>query len=336
MPSTGTYYINTLNFSTATAVWVNSSLTTKAPDGYYVFNGEYRQQVNGLLQTLTSCNTGYKIRSFTSGQNINQTTCDGATYYVSFTSITVQLVGNDGVTPRVNNTGQNITVDLLINERGCFGLDDYYTVTGTILPGESEFITGNETDVNDCGGRGCVETSRTIVCYSNITPSFVEPTSQFFPLCTPTTYYNTQQSGTATRDNCPPGFTPSTVTLTVPADTYSSLISVEDANNQAIAYINANKQAYANANGTCTDVTYSYYGFYYYEDPCSGGTAVYYGSNGRWYRSGDGLNFTDITFEFGTTFGFEDPPFYIYFLYTFQANSPNPLYFGDVYSNCQV
>lgn len=157
--------------------------------------------------------------------------------------------------------------------------------------------------------------------------------------CTAPIYYNTQQSGTATRNNCSAGSTGSEVTLTVAANTFSSSTSVADANNQAIAYIDANKQAYANANGTCTSpppsVTYSYYGFYYYQDPCSGGFQAYYGSDGNWYTSGDGLNFTDITGGFGTIAGNEDPPFYIYFLYNFQANNPNPNYFGDVYSNCQ-
>jgi hypothetical protein len=38
----------------------------------------------------------------------------------------------------------------------------------------------------------------------------------------------------------------------VPANTYSSLISLGDANQQAVNYLNANGQAYANANGTCT------------------------------------------------------------------------------------
>jgi hypothetical protein len=74
----------------------------------------------------------------------------------------------------------------------------------------------------------------------------------------PTTYYSTPQSGTATRNNCSEGYTGSTVTLSVIANGYSSTISVEDANNQAIAYINANKQAYANANGTCTSTCAEY------------------------------------------------------------------------------
>lgn len=65
-------------------------------------------------------------------------------------------------------------------------------------------------------------------------------------------YYNTQQSGNFTRNNCQSGFTGSTVTYTVPANTYSSAISVTDANNKAIADKNANGQNYANENGTCT------------------------------------------------------------------------------------
>ena len=49
------YYIDTNNFTTATAVWVNSILTTKSPDGYYSFGGNYRQQINGFLTDIISC-----------------------------------------------------------------------------------------------------------------------------------------------------------------------------------------------------------------------------------------------------------------------------------------
>lgn len=55
MATSTTYYIDTDSFSTATAVWINSGLTTKAPDGYYSFGGNYRQQFEGLLQSVTSC-----------------------------------------------------------------------------------------------------------------------------------------------------------------------------------------------------------------------------------------------------------------------------------------
>jgi hypothetical protein len=51
------YYIDTQDFSTATAIWTDSILTTKAPDGYYSFDFNYRRQFNGLLQTIGSCST---------------------------------------------------------------------------------------------------------------------------------------------------------------------------------------------------------------------------------------------------------------------------------------
>lgn len=52
-----TFYIDTDNFSTATAVWEDSSLTIKAPDGFYSFSGIYRQQFNGFLLNVISCVT---------------------------------------------------------------------------------------------------------------------------------------------------------------------------------------------------------------------------------------------------------------------------------------
>jgi hypothetical protein len=124
-------------------------------------------------------------------------------------------------------------------------------------------------------------------------------------------------------------------------------ISLDTAENGGYGAINTNSTSRPSSNNPAAisewysynhnaapSISYSYVGFYYYEDPCSGGTAVYYGSNGRWYRSGDGLNFTDITGGFGTIAGNEDPPFYIYFLYNFQINNPSPVYFGDQYSGC--
>jgi hypothetical protein len=67
-----------------------------------------------------------------------------------------------------------------------------------------------------------------------------------------TIYYNSAQNGNFTRNNCSPGYTGSSVTYIVPANTYSSTINQTDANNKAIADRDANGQAYANALGTCT------------------------------------------------------------------------------------
>lgn len=66
------------------------------------------------------------------------------------------------------------------------------------------------------------------------------------------TFSNAARSQDFTRNNCPAGGTPSTVTYTVPAAKYTSTISQADANAKAQADINANGQNYANQNGTCT------------------------------------------------------------------------------------
>ena len=48
-------YIDSGSFLTATAVYDDINLTTKATDGYYQFGGQYRRQVSGALLTATVC-----------------------------------------------------------------------------------------------------------------------------------------------------------------------------------------------------------------------------------------------------------------------------------------
>ena len=55
--SFGIYYIDSSSFLTATAVWTDITLSTKAVDGYYQFAGVYRQQVSGLLLPVVTCPT---------------------------------------------------------------------------------------------------------------------------------------------------------------------------------------------------------------------------------------------------------------------------------------
>lgn len=51
-----TIYIDTDNFLTATAAYLDAALTTKAPDGYYRYDGNYyRQQIYGLLLAAEFC-----------------------------------------------------------------------------------------------------------------------------------------------------------------------------------------------------------------------------------------------------------------------------------------
>lgn len=65
-------------------------------------------------------------------------------------------------------------------------------------------------------------------------------------------YQNVVKSGVFTRNNCTPGNSGSQVTYSVPANIYSSAVSQPDADQKAQDDVNANGQAYANANGTCT------------------------------------------------------------------------------------
>ena len=73
-------------------------------------------------------------------------------------------------------------------------------------------------------------------------------------------YYNVADSQNFTRNNCLPGYTPSTVNYKVPAGTYSSIVSQAAANQLAANDITANGQNYANTNGACTTTQVQKYG----------------------------------------------------------------------------
>ncbi len=67
----------------------------------------------------------------------------------------------------------------------------------------------------------------------------------------PTVYYNTEKVKTFTRNNCGQGFAGGPYTYTVPAETYSSLISQDDAEQQAVLDINSVGQYLTNQNAIC-------------------------------------------------------------------------------------
>jgi len=48
-------YIDTADFATATAVWLDAAFSTKAPDGWYQSCGTVREQVGGFLTPPDSC-----------------------------------------------------------------------------------------------------------------------------------------------------------------------------------------------------------------------------------------------------------------------------------------
>jgi hypothetical protein len=66
-----------------------------------------------------------------------------------------------------------------------------------------------------------------------------------------TIFYNVAKSGTFTRNTCSSGSSGTTVTYTVPANTYVSIISQADADSKAQNDVNNFGQTYANNNGNC-------------------------------------------------------------------------------------
>lgn len=57
MAALGTYCFDGLNFSQATALYTNSTLTTLSPDGWYSQGNVIRQQLNGVLLNAQPCGT---------------------------------------------------------------------------------------------------------------------------------------------------------------------------------------------------------------------------------------------------------------------------------------
>ena len=72
-------------------------------------------------------------------------------------------------------------------------------------------------------------------------------------------FANDAMSQSFTKDDCADWYKGSAVTYTVPAGTYTSTISKQDANDQAQEDIDANGQVYANQNGTCVVDTDPYF-----------------------------------------------------------------------------
>lgn len=68
----------------------------------------------------------------------------------------------------------------------------------------------------------------------------------------PTRYYSAAVTGNVTRNDCPTGQYGTTVPFTIPAQAFSSLLGQNDADAQAQAAFDAQKQDFANTYGSCS------------------------------------------------------------------------------------
>lgn len=141
--------------------------------------------ITGITTTTTTSSTtavpvGYKIRTFSSGQNIYNSPCLGdEQWYTSEFYITIQLTELDGITPKINTTGSDIVITLKYEETGCS--PGFYTRDAIIAPGQSQTVVSNKTGVAACPE--CINTAETIICYTSIVPNTIQPTQDFFTLC---------------------------------------------------------------------------------------------------------------------------------------------------------
>jgi len=110
------YYIDSTSFSTATAVYTDELLTTKAADGFYKFGSGYREQLSGLLLN-----------------NIECTTCIDCKRFTSFDYKTGTGVG---------------TIDLVITYTDCWGYN--HTLNYNALPGTNGNVSTITLDYTLC------------------------------------------------------------------------------------------------------------------------------------------------------------------------------------------
>jgi hypothetical protein len=92
-------------------------------------------------------------------------------------------------------------------------------------------------------------------------PDYIAPTYDSTNCVASTRYYNTIRSIVGVKNDCG-SYIAGTVSLTVVANQFVSLISLEDANSLADTWLSQNIQDYANTNGTCT-----------YTEPCGNWTS---------------------------------------------------------------
>ena len=227
----------------------------------------------GVITNATASSpppTGNKYYNLTAAAILSKGVTSGKTYILSYWSKNGLYTITGGGTP-VNTTGKTLN-GWTYYEQKFTAAGSSITLSGTgaidevrLYPFDAQMTTytydafGNTKAVCDINNRptyyeyDAFQRLRVIrdqdrnvikkICYNYAG----QPSA-----CEGKTFTNTAQSQNFRRLNCSPSYyNGSTVVYTVPANTYFSEISAEDANQQALDDISANGQNYANTNGTC-------------------------------------------------------------------------------------
>jgi len=143
--TSGTYYIDGNSLASATAIYTDIQLTTKAADGFYSSGGNVREQSSGLLlpqQPCPSCGSG--LTSFNSSTvDVFSGTCpvDG-----SINPLTeIYYHDGAGATPTAGDTCYSDSGGTTPLAAG------YYTIGGTSGVGNRQYIKIGAGGVVDAG-----------------------------------------------------------------------------------------------------------------------------------------------------------------------------------------
>tara|TARA_R110000787_G_scaffold106598_1_gene214298 strand:+ start:21409 stop:21864 length:456 start_codon:yes stop_codon:yes gene_type:complete len=143
-----TYYIDAVNFAGATAVYLDSVLSTKAPDGWYTFGTTVRQQTTGVLGTSSACNCNV---FYISGVRSTCTDfCDGTNRVINSSKSS-----NVNATYSTLSLGDTILGAALTNGWYAYAATSTDTATGTYK--QFQITNGNYVaDIKTCSGTNCI------------------------------------------------------------------------------------------------------------------------------------------------------------------------------------
>lgn len=82
-------------------------------------------------------------------------------------------------------------------------------------------------------------------------------------------------------------------------------------------------------------VTYTWNGMWWLDNPCSGTTTLYYGSDGSYYKTNDYVNYTNVNYQYFNAPQYEDAGGWFYALH--RAIPGTSIYdnlYGDTFSYC--
>lgn len=246
---------------------INFTISASSAVSNNITSAQGRYKLTTEADTVNTWATPFNIPNISSAQTPDITTegmydlsvrvLDSQNIYSDWFSVSGGFkIGNcvPNQVPIINVTTSNNALTLPINQTSlqATASDSDGTIVSylwtKVSGGTATITTANAANTNVTGLEAGAYVFRCTITDDDGATAFAEITINV----TGITYYNTEQSGSATRNDCPIDYDGDYVTYVVAAGTYSSTISQAAADQLAINDVNTNRQAYANTNGYCT------------------------------------------------------------------------------------